>query len=807
MPPSALLLPSSAPHLSDTPNRTLWLDELRLESFDEHVKLLADPASLAERAAAAYSDGPGTRSVFVDLIDRYGDNDAVRLNLLLVAAFMEKKRSAAVAYVAEDRLPIEIAGRFRTDQGRMRVLPVAAYLYAIDPKHLLSISLWDEWHSRARATYRLADASRRLPAVTPDSWMQFARAALEALREDQPGSYAGMQVRHVALRRGGAEILVGLHQPTTLDTLELQTGEVVSGRHGAWSLLVFYDEAYHVDITDSDRERSKLLASQIASRVWGRRVEYVAAGEVFDDGLMDRLLRELTDPDFEPLPLLEIIAAVPGYTDRPLITISGPGQFRVERLVREVQSLWSFARDWRHVREVKVGFRGKYRFTMYFPHPDDPPGLTYCDRDVDKDVTRAFEAHLRESLGVVVKPRNRDAHRRWKPRPVKAPADRSESWWKGVLLPTIDSPAAWQEAALDELAERGMVTVRRVGYFRCGDPLVDHAACGVAPASCAGEIETEHGAISSGDPFELAADAELVCPSCGQVWRPRQYRLPLGLRLRVRIEHRAMFEEILRQVGEFAEVEVDPGREGVALVKFPTRRCVLVYGPLLASDAQRLQPSAQTLWSTAWIDVESSSLKEENDPHAVSLPEVLADPLVLCKRWGLPILGREPLTDPPAPPRTVQETAAAIDPSMEGKIVLRDGYVFVHGVKALAPQAHGLRMLIALLWHQAQEDRRRGRERRYLSADQLVALAKRSGLGEGDKETGISANQVYKWRMDVANKLRAAMAKRGYGVREFLEDSDAGYRLAAGYEVEGIELAHEVEKWKTRQSKRGDEPA
>jgi hypothetical protein len=86
-------------NLLHPPSSSFWLNELRFPRFPDLSALLDDPAALQRELADAFA-GSGSEKFLREILVESGDSSALRLHLLLVAAFLEKKKSTAIRDVA-----------------------------------------------------------------------------------------------------------------------------------------------------------------------------------------------------------------------------------------------------------------------------------------------------------------------------------------------------------------------------------------------------------------------------------------------------------------------------------------------------------------------------------------------------------------------------------------------------------------------------------------------------------------------------------------------------------------------------------
>ncbi len=760
-------LPSSAlnaAHLHQPPDRALWLGDLRLECFDEVMRL--PERALCEALAEHGRELPG-RELLSDLLGVRYATPMVQRHLLLVARFLEHKKTAALEIVAREQIDEETLLGWRTPGGRLHRLPVAVMLYGLAPEHLLSVLLWDRWHSRRRVSWRIAGKVRRLPDLEPETWAEFAERALGELRGST--TFHEVRLRAVLQREETGELLFGLREPAWWETLDTESGGQVTGRVASWVLLALTQDGARLDVCDGEVGRGVALATSMLRAACGRDVRFVPAHDTLDEAHMGRFVAAACDPGDDRFPLLEITARQPGRHDLRTITLRSHGAARAELSVIEQRRLMPLAMDWRDVRSMKIGFEGRYRFTVEPDLEDGRPVLWYSDRDRDKDVARRFEDYVRRHMNVSLVPRP-GPRARTGVGDERGPAKGSTAWWRALLSPVVDTLAPWTRAAWAELEREGLITVSRAAAMRCGTPYVDHHACGVEDLDCDGEIALGWASVNPADPLLQHADAEACCPSCERTWRPGLYRLPLVERARVRLDLDQLWLWIVRAVARLATVDGVSGEPGVLMARTAAGVHFVAFRPLLGPDSG-FDPALGPGRRTAWIKLDGE------EGVGVPVSEVLADATTLGVAWHG---GGEIVEALPAPAPTPREVPRLVRPEEAlSRLSLRGSTVYLGNVPVLAPQAKALRALLAVFVHLAQEDARHGREERKGHTTQRLlgeAALMELHLDEGDVRTQVK-------RMNDA--ARKATVKAGWKPVELVERVGSGYRLAVQIEAEG----------------------
>ncbi|MCA9491807.1 MAG: hypothetical protein KC621_17870 [Myxococcales bacterium] len=764
-------------HLTELPDRRWWLDEVRLKDFPRIRRLTETPDRLRVAVDDAYFT-PEAARVRERIVEVHGDTEAVRLNLLMVSAFLFHRKSVAVLDVAAEHLSPDEVTLNTGLAGSQNRLALAALLYWKDRDLLVALDLWDRWHSRRRCVLGL-EGHRRSPLPLPSiPWADLASQALADLEDGDP-----LQLRAVVRRRGGREVMVAFRQVGEWSNVRSESGEVLPGREDDWTLLLFHDGGNSVDVTASALDRANVLADAIGGRAWSSAVRYEPIRRPLREKDLRRLLDRLTDPDDDTFRLLELVGVVPQLPERPVMVVGNAGQTRVERALREIRRSVPLGYDWRNVHSVKVGFLDQYRITLHFPAKGEELLLTYSDVDRNKDASRAFEALVADELGVVIKPKVaaapvRGSDRSRRPRRVTA------EHYRAMLEPVLDDPPDWVVDELGVLARDGLVLPTRHAVLRCGDAWTG-ASGGGDTLDCPGEIEMPWAPVDAATPFAQDEGAEHACGHCGRVWRPGRTALPLFLRVRVAIDHDRVWSWLLERVRSRAWVESH--EPGVASGRYQDKTSVLVYLPLAVDPAARSIAHAAT-FPTCWVGQPTPRAYHE---RGVDLADVLADDVTpVMRAWRL---GRDRALVGRAEP---EEPMLAAEPA--GPYVVRlprrpkvrtftvdDAGVWLDGQLITDGRASGSRMLLALLWEAAKADDASKEKKRLLRT--LNKLGGRGDLKFQDKA-------VYQWICRLRERVEQVFPDEAHEV--IVSQRGSGYRLGDGVVCLGLDLSAEIARFR-----------
>ncbi len=782
-------------HLSDPPSAAFWVSELGFARFPAYVPLLNDQQGLSEALHDAWT-GPTPSKVLAMLLEAHGDTMAAKLHLLLVAEFLKGKKTSAVRDVARACGVEEQAKAMGYNGDRVPRLPVAAWLYCKDPRCLVAMDACHRWHSSRRAAMELGGPRRKLPEPMADlDWDGMGASAVEAMPSSLRASYRPRYELAVP-RDHGNEVLLAFREPAEYATVKDDNGDVVAGRKERWTILRFYRGALRVDVTAYNHRLGVALADAVANRIWPVEppLQYrPAKGELTREDLQV-FLERLRDPEDDRFQLLEITARATALAEQPDICVAGAGQARAEAALQELRRNMAFAERWETVRQVKLGFEGRYRVTVQFPAPGEPLRLTYSDAERDKDACKAFEKMFLDELGVRILPRvaGRGGRRR---RSTEAPQPRKPgpATWRRLLSPVLDDPLRWEASLVRGLADRALVKLTEHSFFRCGDPYARRdAASGPGDSlDCPGEIEMPYGALDPNDPHRQEDDAEYTCSRCGRPWYPGRYRLDLTHRMRTRVEHEEFWAFLLEKAGKQGRFEEEA--PGVASGMVAGTRTYLVYLPLAPEPWH--EPAHFLGFRAAWVSVPGDPRLERHGDSGMDLGEFLGDDSALARRLTAKM-----------PSSYTQEQVLSMAASMPGQLaaqsrgrlsadpgegevqmpehvrISRDSKgVWVGTTNVAGPRAKGMVKILALLQHCAELDAKTGRERRFRSAASLARLVR-----------DLKYQTVRTWISRARGMVDKATGCRGLGA-SVIEGGERGYRLGLPYECLGFELKNAFE--------------
>lgn len=746
-------------HVSDPPARAFWCDILCFERFDDVVAACVTEASaraeLTRRAAS-----PALTRAAEDLAGRAGGGVHALTNVALALAFLEGRRSSAVLDAAAGFVSAVAIEEFRTRGGGVRRFPLALRLFEEAPESLLAIELWDQWHARRGAWYRLAPELLPRLDVATTPWAAVAVAAL-AVERMRPGSRCGGFEQPVVFGGSEDDVIIGLREWPQRQAVKVAEG-VVTGECPSWTLLRVYDGGQRLDVTDRLADRGADLATAMLRVVRPDVGRFELVLNELTDAVLDRFLARITRDD-EVFPLVEITAEVPWDARHRELVVRGRPGATAAWPVAALRRSGPFAANWRTVRSVKLHFEGAHKIEVHFPLPGRHVALSYSDVDRDKHITRRFAALLNRELDLEVAPKARAGSRLPGASPERAPRPRSSAWWSRILAAKHDRPAAWVEDGVRALVADGVVRCAEVGLIRCGDPYLPREDSEERWAECNGELEVGLEVVDGEDPLRAEDDGGCECSTCGFRWRPRGQGVPLDLRLKLAIVHERAWERVMEEAAHYGAVDVEPGRSGVASVRLADTRAFIAYEPLLAEE-DRLSEAFGRL-PVARI---AAPFGERPGGDLVRLAQVLAGDDVLGPAWGRPVARyREP--------RPVLGAMVIAAPTAMVIELLGPKSVRVCGrpVPKHAPSVQRLARLLALA------DLRAG-ERAKHDARSLLALAKANGIcAATDGESHIHV-LVSRGRDGVTE----ATGVEGQGEAAFV--TDGGYGLGEGWEIRQV---------------------
>jgi hypothetical protein len=748
-------------HLTDPPDRAFWCDKLCFEEFDDLMVRLGAGGE-AERLLDEWVGHGRTRRFVESIIAEAGGMDEPRHNVILALGFVRHRRSQAIEDAAAAFLTPEAIEAHRGPTGKVRRHELALTLYVTAPESLAAIELWDQWHSRRGARYRLEHPLAERLDVADVDWRTHVLAALAHLAEQPQSQFASFEAP-VLFPGAEGDVLVGLREWPRRGAVRSE-GRVVTGDEHTWMLIRIYDGGQRIDVTDTVVDRGAHLATAVVNRVRPGAGEFEQVLDHLDDEVLDRFVATVTAPTNESFPLVEITAEIPWDVRHRSLTVRATPAATAEEIVAVLRELGPFAARWRTVKSVKLLFEQTYKIEVHFPIEGRHQALTYSDIDRDKRVTRRFAESLNSLLGCEVAPKARRGSRVPAPKTSRVPTERTTPWWRRLLVAKHDRPPEWVERALNVLAAEGVVRLAEVRVLACGSPYLDRSAAGADWAECGGEVELPLKFGEPDDPCQPEDDGAFLCSERNHRWFPARYRLPGELRLKVEFDHQALWALVLRELAHYGEVHEERGRRGVASVQLDDSRVMVAYTGL--ADREDLATGAFGRVPVALIAAPLARLPATLSP--IELAAVLGGDDVLGPAWGLEVRRhRTPRAVLQAPGRGVETADTRVIELHTEREVLVDG----RGVVKQVPSVYRLARLLHLA--DVAEGTRRSR-----TAKLLVEMARQHGI-----LTATSADTHLHVLVRRAREgVDSAYGVDGRGEEAFVTTS-SGYRLGDGWEV------------------------
>lgn len=778
------------------PDPRFWLDYLHVARFPRLLRLLDDGAALLQAFDGHWS-GPVETEVAAQVIHHHGDTPETHLNLVLLAAFMDKKKNEGLQEAARAVLPAPILSEHPAFVGRGHRLGAAGLVYLADPERLLDIELWDLWHPRRRCALKLR-GQRRSPTFTfpGAAWRKVADAALDAL---------GQEIDNLSFWRAfdrpwAGDAIIAFNEPGSWDTHRGPDGHIRSGHKDEWTFLRFHDDMHRVDVTARKLDRGISLASAMASRLWGVARTYDYARDPLSRDRLDGFLRRLCDPEDEVFVLHEITAEVPGRWRHPVIRVGNSGKERVEEVVQDLQDKYAYARASKTVHKAKVGFDcddRHYRIELHFPFPDAGEKdmvLAYGDRGWSVDKATKFQELVLQQLGVEVHPKAPSGKAPVRPsRYPSRPKRKDVTYWHGLLLPHLDDPAGWQREALADLEVAGLVTCTDNAVFRCGDPDIPSHLRPDHTYDCPGEVVMPFGAVSETDPFRQEPGEEHPCSTCGHGWKLDGFQPPVVHRVTVKVDAAAAWKRVveLLTTRAWGFQEETPGV--LARVSDGQRQCV-VFPPVAGEDWKTLGRAA--FYPVCWFDIDSGDVEMYGE-RGVSLAKVLADK-------GKPI--RAALDRGPTGGVGAMPSAAAMPPvpynagpppprpePLEADLSVRlvqpgDNGIYLGETMFADKNQQRLALLFALLQEVTEkEGARQPKLRGYYSAKALACL---------DPDQVVEEKDIHQWVRRARQALDSISPRNGLGKQVIESGGKKGIRIGPQFECRNFAVQVELDLYK-----------
>ncbi len=439
------------------PTRDFWLDELRVARFATLVDLLEDEEALDKAFGGSWSS-KADLATLQERFPTYGDSPELRLNLVLLAEFIEGKQTDTLRDVARAVLGDAVFDAHPGTKGRGHRLSIALLIYAADCHALVGVDLYDLWHPRQRCAMRVKGNERGLSLVGVD-WPAVAASALSAM------THGGINLvfDRALVRPWVPDVLLTFRGRGAWDTNRGVDGRIQPGQKDDWTFIRVFEKGHRLHLTAFHMDRAMRLASCVAQALWSKSSGYVLARDPLSRKRLDEFLGRLTHPSDDAFRLLELTAEVPGRWRDPVIRVGNTGRERIEPVVQDLRDMFSFAHDSRHVHKVKVGFidsgngngngskaERHYRIELHFPYRDTDERdlvLEYGDRGWNKDCATRFEELMQRELGVEVHPK---APSKKAPIPVRVAADEAG----GLALEGAASAASGRSRGLADRAAR-----------------------------------------------------------------------------------------------------------------------------------------------------------------------------------------------------------------------------------------------------------------------------------------------------------------------------------------------------------------
>ena len=785
------------------PTRDFWLDELRVARFATLVDLLNDLDALAKTFEPLWR-GKVNQETLKSLFPDFADSPELRLNLVLLAEFIEGKQTNTLKDVARSVLGDAAFFSHPALQGRGHRLSIALLVYAADCHALVGVDLYDQWHPRQRCAMKVKGNERELDLLSTD-WQKAAPGALAAM------THGGANlVFDRALKRAWVpDVLLAFRNSGAWDVNRGVDGRIQSGQKDDWTFIRVFEKGHRLHLTAFHMDRAMRLASCLAWMLWSKKSGYKPARDPLSRDRLDEFLRRLTQPSDDTFRLLELTAEVPGRWRDPVIRVGNTGRERVEHVVHDLRGTYPFARDSRRVHKVKLGFIDRaipqdpaserhYRIELHFPYRDCDENdlvLEYGDRGGEKDRATRFEELMKREIGVDIHPKapTKGGRQKRRTRFSSKPPKLTPLHWGALLASRVDDPADWQIEQLAWMKKEGIVDYTESTVFRCGDPRIPRRhRPGASSLTCSALVVMPFGRPGVSDPFEQDPGAVHTCDDGVHEWKIDRFKPPVWHRVEVAVDPAGAWSFVCKTLcKKGVGFEVD---EGGVLSRIHGGRQYVVFTPL--AKPQFTKPSFASTFPVCWIVLTEGELGGYGD-RAVTLASFLARSAVAVREvLKLGIDARTvPLLTAGTPPASAVVAPIRKLPDVSIHLVQPgDDCVYVGGLEAMPTSKQRIMLLFALL--QAVTDREAA------SSPRLRGMHTAQKLTVEDPDNRIEAHHIHDWVHRARGDLDQRFPEQNIGQLLIHGGGKNGYRVGPAFQLSGFDLRVELAAYKASPRKR-----